>query len=137
VDRGCVGAVICGVEKSELHEVTVATTCRRSYGIVVKRAFPQVTYEAKDMRLDLVTKQAMAEGQLLWMLDKGQLLLSDAPTTVSETVVTLFKSRVALGGSISIRLMRQLIGSGPRGSKTPILISTMLLSFVMIYRNSI
>jgi predicted DCC family thiol-disulfide oxidoreductase YuxK len=86
------GAVVCGIEKAAISEITTATHCRRSYCIVVKEAFSPIA--------DTTTQQSAqnrAEEQLIWLLDEGQLVLSDAPIVVCQSITMVLRKQDRTG----------------------------------------
>jgi hypothetical protein len=70
--------VIYGIEKNHYTNVTFMTTCSKNYGIVLNEVFSIHTSNNKDMYLDPVTNNVMAQQQLTWLIRRGDLLLSDA-----------------------------------------------------------
>lgn len=73
------GAVIYGVEKSYHKKLAVMTACPRSYGIILHHTYSGVLHDSRDRQRDAITNRDMANGQLTWLLRKGDLLLSDEP----------------------------------------------------------
>ena len=72
------GAVIYGIEKAKHNNVTLITTCPKSYGIVLDESYSGYKYDRRDRYTHSVTNSVMAQKQLTWLIRKGDLLLSDA-----------------------------------------------------------
>jgi hypothetical protein len=79
------GAVICGVEKSSTSSLAVvAKPCPRSYGIVVDKAYSEVTCDVRDIGRQGETDQMVAAAQMLWLISKGDLVLQNEPRARHE-----------------------------------------------------
>jgi hypothetical protein len=53
------------------------TACPRSYGIAVNLPFSGIKNVQKDLHVDPLLKIAQAKEQLIWMIKKGDLILSN------------------------------------------------------------
>ncbi|KAH8727125.1 hypothetical protein GQ44DRAFT_725417 [Phaeosphaeriaceae sp. PMI808] len=99
------GAVVCGIEKSNINNMKKSTFCRHSYAICLDELFSEHTH-AKD---DLVeTKQSkFAQSQLIWLLNEGDIVIGDQPRTVErEFDIEFPRSRK---GSIAFPIYRHSI----------------------------
>jgi hypothetical protein len=78
------GAVVCGVEKLGNPSLKRTSSCRHSYGICMDESYMSTHHSDQDV----VEKggKSFAQSQLTWLLDKGDLILSDAATRREETV---------------------------------------------------
>ncbi|OQV06071.1 hypothetical protein CLAIMM_10703 [Cladophialophora immunda] len=85
------GAVLHGIEKDTISNLSVATPCPRHFGISVSEPFSKIRHDEKDVTVNPITKSPIVEGRLLWMLSKGDLVLSDSPTTVSQMISLSFR----------------------------------------------
>ena len=85
------GAVLHGIEKDTTSNLSIATACPRHFGISVSEQFSRITHEEKDVIVNPVTNSQIVEGQLLWMLSKADLVLSDSPTTVNQVISSSFR----------------------------------------------
>jgi hypothetical protein len=72
------GAVIYGIEKASYKNVSVMSMCPRSYGIVLNEAYSARKFDSRDQVVDPLTNKLMAQGQITWLIRRGDLLLSDA-----------------------------------------------------------
>ncbi|KAF2115771.1 hypothetical protein BDV96DRAFT_574453 [Lophiotrema nucula] len=83
------GAVICGIEKSTTRSLRPATTCKHSYGISLDTLFSDAYHSQRDLVRDS-SNVPLAEGQLIWMLNKGDLCLRDEERTVEQEILLAF-----------------------------------------------
>jgi hypothetical protein len=77
------GAALYGIEKLDHKTLTLMTTCPRSYGAMLHAGFSRPRHNVKDHLEDDLTSKPKAKGQLTWLIEKGDLLLSTEPK-VSE-----------------------------------------------------
>jgi hypothetical protein len=85
------GGVIFGVEKSAHKNVTIMKACPRSYGIKLNSSYSGAKHDKRDHYTDVLTNNVMAKGQLIWLIRKGDLLLSDAPKETEKDIAFNFK----------------------------------------------
>jgi len=85
------GAVVCGIEKETVSNLSIATPCPQHYGINVSEQFSRIIHEEQDLGLHPVTRAQVAQGQLLWLISKGDLILSDKPERISQTITVSFR----------------------------------------------
>jgi len=80
------GAAIFGIEKLDHKSLTIMKTCERNYGLILNYGVAQHIGGGgnRGHYTDLVTNRIVAEGQLTWMIKKGDLLLSDTQKEVEE-----------------------------------------------------
>jgi hypothetical protein len=76
--------------------------CPRSYGVSVHVPFSDVENRAKDKEDDPITGTAVAKDQLMWLIKKGDLILSNKPKEVTGPVTMQFKESSPRTGSILI-----------------------------------
>ncbi|KAF2827326.1 actin-like ATPase domain-containing protein, partial [Ophiobolus disseminans] len=76
------GAVVCGIEKSSINSMRRSTFCRHSYAICLDELFSERTHERSDM---VETKDnKLAQSQLIWILNEGDVIIADNPRTVER-----------------------------------------------------
>ncbi|OAP64492.1 hypothetical protein AYL99_00464 [Fonsecaea erecta] len=86
------GAVLHGIEKDTTgSNLVLATACPRHFGISLNEQFSRIHHEERDVTINPITNSQIVEGQLLWMLNKGDLVLSDNPTIVSQLISLSFR----------------------------------------------
>jgi hypothetical protein len=82
------GAVICGIEKSPTSKLgIIANASLRSYGIVVDKPYSEVTGHLKDRETHAETNHAVSVAQMQWLINKGDLVLPNAPRARYEFTV--------------------------------------------------
>ncbi|KAF2188028.1 actin-like ATPase domain-containing protein [Zopfia rhizophila CBS 207.26] len=95
------GAVICGIEKSITRDLIRTTFCRHNYGICVSEIFSEIKHERQDLKTDSM-RQIVAEGQLLWLLNKGDVILSTEATKGEHDITVSFTKTELRQGTITI-----------------------------------
>jgi hypothetical protein len=85
------GAVVCGIEKDMTSNLSIATACPQHFGISVDEQYSRVYHEERDLCNHAITNAQVAQGQLLWLLNKGDLILSDNPNPVSQRITMSFR----------------------------------------------
>jgi hypothetical protein len=76
------GGVVCGVEKTAISNLKRSTSCRHSYAICLDELFSDHIHEKSDM---VETKQIqIAQAQLTYLLNEGDLILLDQPRIVER-----------------------------------------------------
>src|ERR1700712_2975095 len=65
--------------------------CRQSFGITFPEPYSDLKHREEDSYLDPLTKKVMAGGQLHWLIRKGDLILSDQPTTAVKAIQFTFQ----------------------------------------------
>ena len=93
------GAVIFGIEKPVLPTMSA---CPRSYGVSVSESFSEIHHGIRDRFVDLITEAPMAKEQLLWLIKKGDLILSDEPKVVTHIFNKSFTETELRAGTIPI-----------------------------------
>ncbi|KUJ18836.1 uncharacterized protein LY89DRAFT_717366 [Mollisia scopiformis] len=73
------GAAIFGIEKSTNKTLTKMSACGRSYGISHNASFSEISHDTDDHYKDPLTGAVMARDQLVWLIKKDDLILSDKP----------------------------------------------------------
>jgi hypothetical protein len=96
------GAVICGIEKETTKNLIKATACRHNYGIRVAEVFSDTYHDPRDEVTNEVNGIKMAEGQLLWMLNKGDVVLSTKPYKAEQDITVTFMKTDERKGQITI-----------------------------------
>ncbi|KAJ8111356.1 hypothetical protein OPT61_g6033 [Boeremia exigua] len=69
------GAVVCGVEKASISNLRRTNACRYSYAVCLDEVFSRMHHSEQDVAL--LNGRNVAASQLIWMLKKGDLILSD------------------------------------------------------------
>ena len=95
-------AVICGIEKETIPNLSIATACPQHYGISVNELYSRVNHEELDLAIHPVTKAQIAQGQLLWLINKGDLILSDKPEIISQAIKVTFQQADPMKRTITI-----------------------------------
>lgn len=90
------GAVIYGIEKANHKNVTMMTECPKSYGIVLNMGYSGYKYDSRDKYTDPVTNHVMARKQMSWLIQKGDLLLSDTKRETEKEFWFRFQQSDAL-----------------------------------------
>ncbi|KAN0071918.1 hypothetical protein V8E54_009647 [Elaphomyces granulatus] len=95
------GAVIFGIEKPVLPTMSA---CSRSYGVSVSESFSETRHDIQDRIVDPITEAPMAKEQLLWLIKKGDLILSNKPKVhvVTEIFNKTFSKTEPRTGTIPI-----------------------------------
>ena len=76
------GAVVCGIEKASLQNLRRANSCRHSYAVCLDEDYNRMYHAGADMTT--INGRNVAEEQLKWILNKGDLILSDKPRRVER-----------------------------------------------------
>jgi len=90
------GAAIFGIEKPVLPSMSA---CSRSYGVSVSESFSNIRHNVKD---HFIHKVPMAMEQLLWLIKKGDLILSNEPRVVKQNFSKSFSETETRTGTIPI-----------------------------------
>jgi hypothetical protein len=96
------GAAIFGIEKSTNKPISTMRACTRSYGVSLSLPFSEVAHNIKDRFVDPLTKVAMAQGQLQWLIKKGDVILSSEPKEATSEYTINFTETSPKSGSIQI-----------------------------------
>jgi hypothetical protein len=94
------GATICGIEKGTLNLTTISE-CRQSFGIAVDQPFSDVIHDFDDHEIHPLTNESIAESQLVWLLNKGDAIMSNAPRTVDHSFEMVIP-KGAVGDSLEV-----------------------------------
>jgi hypothetical protein len=65
-----------GIERDDHKNLAVMKTCPRYYGVMLHAGYSGAHHKRKDRYDDTTTGREMANGQLTWLIAKGDLLLS-------------------------------------------------------------
>src|SRR5277367_128079 len=84
------GAVIHGIEKLDNRNLTIMKSCPRSFGIMLSQAYKASRHDSRDCYTDAFTNRTMANGQLIWLIRKGDLLLSNERKEAEELITFTF-----------------------------------------------
>jgi hypothetical protein len=79
------GAAIFGIENSNNGAVTAMSACAQSYGVSVNVPFSEVAHNPSDRIMDSLSGSVIAKDQLIWLIKKGDLILSDQPREATAT----------------------------------------------------
>ncbi|KAF2201018.1 actin-like ATPase domain-containing protein [Delitschia confertaspora ATCC 74209] len=96
------GAVICGIEKNTTQNLVKATACQHSYGIKASKIYSDISNNPEDEVPDDLSGLSRAQGQLIWILNKGDVVLSTKPCRGSHEISRAFKKNEELTGRITI-----------------------------------
>jgi hypothetical protein len=78
------------------------SACPRSFGVTVSEAFSDIQHNPGDATVDPLTRTHMAREQLLWLIKKGDLILSDKPKVVKQSFTINFPEMGQRKGQIPI-----------------------------------
>jgi len=78
------------------------SACARSYGVCIHAPFSEIAHDRRDRIEDTLTTAAMAKDQLMWLIKKEDVILSDKPKEVTATFTKNFTETGARTGSIPI-----------------------------------
>jgi hypothetical protein len=84
------GAVIHGIEKLDNKNLTTMKGCPRSYGIKLSQSYTGIRHNSSDCYTDSFTNRTMASAQMIWLVKKGDLLLSNQLKVAEEMVTFKF-----------------------------------------------
>ena len=77
------GAVVSGIEKRGNKSLRHTNSCRNSYAVCLDEIYATSHHSRQDaIRIGGTT---FAQSQLMWLLNKGDLILSDKPSKVEKT----------------------------------------------------
>ena len=96
------GAAIFGIEKPASNALSTMSACPRSYGVSVSASYSNIEHHSQDEVVDSLTKMAMAREQLMWLIKKGDLILSDQPKVVKRWFTMNFPENGPRRGIIPI-----------------------------------
>jgi hypothetical protein len=72
-----------GIEKSDKN-LNLMKSCPQSYGILCNNTHPASKHTSKDCYANSSTDMPMSNGQLIWIIRKGDLLFSNKRKVVEE-----------------------------------------------------
>jgi len=76
------GAVVCGIEKTNMQDLRRANSCRHSYAVCFDEDYNRMYHAGADM--SRVRGKDIAAEQLKWILNKGDLVLANEPLKVEQ-----------------------------------------------------
>jgi hypothetical protein len=83
------GAVLRGLEKGRGNPICMRK-CRRYYGVSVSEPFSSFKHLERDSYIDPFDGEKKAQGQVNWLLKKGDALLSNKPKHASIDICRKF-----------------------------------------------
>jgi hypothetical protein len=95
------GAVICGIEKRNTQNLISTSFCRHNYGVSVNQPFSDTYHPQQDLVKD-PGGLTMAQGQLLWLLNKGDVVLSSKPYKAEQDITVTFTKTEERKGRVTI-----------------------------------
>lgn len=95
------GAAIFAIEKSTI-ALSKMSPSLQSYGISASASYSEIDHESEDHNIDSLTGISLAMDQLLWMIKKGDLVLSNEPTVEKRFFTKNFLGSGLRSGSIPI-----------------------------------
>lgn len=96
------GAVICGVEKATTKNLVLVTPCLHSYGIRAATHWSDAENNPRDQVVNAYTGSTMAEGQMIWLLNKGDAILSTKPMTAGQELDVVLTADGDRTGQITV-----------------------------------
>lgn len=76
--------------------------CPRNYGVSVSELFSEIRHHHDDVRVDPITKKPIAREQLLWLIKKGDLILSDKSQEIKQEFTKIFSPSSVRKGELPI-----------------------------------
>jgi hypothetical protein len=76
--------------------------CPRSYGVSVSESFSEIRHHPEDLVVDPITKTPIAKEQLMWLIKKGDLILSDKPEEIIQQFTKNFSETDQRKGEMRI-----------------------------------
>jgi len=70
----------------------MATACPQHFSISMDELYSKANHEEKYLSIDPITGAPMAQGQLQWLLNKGDLVLSDRVKPVLHQINFSFRA---------------------------------------------
>jgi hypothetical protein len=97
------GAVISGIEKSTaVTSLSGMSACNRSYGVSISRPFLEVEHNVLDKCYDSVSSSFLATQQMMWLIKKGDLILSSEPREVRGFFTINFTEARYMTGTVPV-----------------------------------
>ena len=96
------GAVIYGVEKNLINNLTKVETCPTNYGVRLAELFSEGKHASDALLINELTKVAMAVGQMKWLIKKGDAMYSNKPRITSQVFDLAFTEATRKPGEIPI-----------------------------------
>lgn len=85
------GAAVHGIEKVNHKNLSTVKSCPRNYGILINQSYSGVKHPKRtDCYTDSFTNRTMAASQMIWLIRKGDLLLSHQLKEGEETITFTF-----------------------------------------------
>jgi hypothetical protein len=78
------------------------SACSRSYGVSVSESFSDIRHNVKDRSVHPIARVPMAIEQLLWLIKKGDLILSNEPKVVKKFFTKTFSETEERIGTLPI-----------------------------------
>jgi hypothetical protein len=92
------GAAIFGIEKPVLPAMSASS---RNYGVSVSESFSEIRHSVQDRFVHPIARVEMVE-QLLWLIKKGDLILSHEPKVVKQRFAKTFSETDPRTGTLPI-----------------------------------
>jgi hypothetical protein len=86
------GAVLCGVD-AKFKNMIYTRKCRRNYGLSVSQPFSSFLHSEADAYIDPFDGTKKAKDQMVWLIKKGDAILSKEPKHASITLTRRFARR--------------------------------------------
>ncbi|KAF2729144.1 actin-like ATPase domain-containing protein, partial [Polyplosphaeria fusca] len=80
------GAVLFGIEQTARLNELSAPTAAKSYGVTVSIPYSRRKHDSRDVYTDPLTGRVKAKEQIIWLVRKGDLLQSNDPSVIEETI---------------------------------------------------
>ncbi|KAN0071932.1 hypothetical protein V8E54_009661 [Elaphomyces granulatus] len=93
------GAAIFGIEKPVIPAMSASS---RSYGVSVSESFSEIRHSVQDRFVHPIARVPMAQEQLLWLIKKGDLILSDGPKVIEQRFAKTFSETDPRTGTLPI-----------------------------------
>jgi hypothetical protein len=97
------GAVLTGVEKALLPNLTTVSPCKRHYAVCADKVFSDVHHSGQHrVENPYKTNNDLAKGQLHWLFSKGDLIFDNEPTERSAVLKVEFGENTNRSGRLAI-----------------------------------
>jgi hypothetical protein len=94
------GAVLWGIEKDTISNLSRATPCPQNFGICVNQAYSRVFHDEQDLTYHSFTKRPQAQEQLVWLMNKGDFFQI---TPMKSRTPSRFRSRITIRRSAKLK----------------------------------
>jgi hypothetical protein len=91
-----------GIEKSRMQNISTVDVCLKNYGISVSEPFSNIRNDMEERFVNPLTGRAMARGQMIWLMSKGQVILSNEPWKAQQVLKFRFPRQTEMQISLPV-----------------------------------